>query len=458
MDSGGNPVDSVLFDDSDPWPSEPDGNGPSLELKSPELDNNDGANWQFSGGTTGVIINGNEVKGTPGAANSGGGTPGPAVTIDLANFAFNPSIVVVKVGDIVRWVNNEIIEHNVNGHQDDFPDNPDSFLSGPAVEGPWQYDFEFLIPGTYDFQCDPHAGSGMVGKVYVYDPLAYTDFPLSALRLTNSNGQALFNGVPTEVTAVVHGVNFQPTGYSFYVINQNNLGINVFSFDPGAYVVTEGDEVKVSGVIAQFNGLLEMLPDAIEVLSSGNALNIPRYVTEITETDESSYLTLDELLVDSVGNITAAGFNVYTTHTSGKKVLVRVDEDANTGRIPEDFPEMEWLYVWEGIGSQFDSSFPFTDGYQVLALGLGVIIDEIQFLPQTTILMSPNPAMDMLQFASDELMQTVEIYSMDGKKELQHQLQNTTGQISITGLTNGLHVVKVTTDAGVWTSVLSVIK
>lgn len=85
-------IDSVLFDDTDPWPVEPDGNGPSLELIDAALDNNDGANWQFSGGSTGVVINGFEVFGTPGAQNSGGGTGGPFVTIDLANNVFTPKI------------------------------------------------------------------------------------------------------------------------------------------------------------------------------------------------------------------------------------------------------------------------------------------------------------------------------------------------------------------------------
>lgn len=49
-------IDQVHFDDHYPWPREPDGDGPSLELKSPSLDNSLASSWQASelpGGTPG---------------------------------------------------------------------------------------------------------------------------------------------------------------------------------------------------------------------------------------------------------------------------------------------------------------------------------------------------------------------------------------------------------------------
>ena len=52
------PVDEVNYDDSSPWPLEPDGNGPTLELIHPSLDNDLGVNWATSdnnGGTPGVV-------------------------------------------------------------------------------------------------------------------------------------------------------------------------------------------------------------------------------------------------------------------------------------------------------------------------------------------------------------------------------------------------------------------
>ena len=51
-------VDEVNYDDSSPWPLEPDGNGPTLELIHPSLDNDLGVNWATSddnGGTPGMV-------------------------------------------------------------------------------------------------------------------------------------------------------------------------------------------------------------------------------------------------------------------------------------------------------------------------------------------------------------------------------------------------------------------
>jgi hypothetical protein len=55
--------DLVNYLDTDPWPTAPDGGGPSLELKSPELDNSPATSWKASSVAT-------APHGTPGAANS----------------------------------------------------------------------------------------------------------------------------------------------------------------------------------------------------------------------------------------------------------------------------------------------------------------------------------------------------------------------------------------------------
>jgi len=52
-------VDYVDYDDSAPWPVEPDGGGPSLELKVIDSDNSQSKNWQVS----------DNIGGTPGASN-----------------------------------------------------------------------------------------------------------------------------------------------------------------------------------------------------------------------------------------------------------------------------------------------------------------------------------------------------------------------------------------------------
>ena len=57
--SEGATVDSVTYDDNDPWPTSPDGDGPSLSLLDPSLDNTLPENWAPS----------DQIGGTPGAVN-----------------------------------------------------------------------------------------------------------------------------------------------------------------------------------------------------------------------------------------------------------------------------------------------------------------------------------------------------------------------------------------------------
>jgi plastocyanin len=84
--------------------------------------------------------------------------------VDVTNNVFTPDQLTVSVGDTVIWTNSEG-NHNVNGTQATFPSNPESF--GNDVGVGWTFSHVFSIPGTYDYQCDPHAGFGMVGQVVV---------------------------------------------------------------------------------------------------------------------------------------------------------------------------------------------------------------------------------------------------------------------------------------------------
>lgn len=70
LDATGAVVDSVDFDDSFPWASAADGSGASLVLCDFNSDNNDGANWAAANTGTGVISEGVEIFGNPGAASA----------------------------------------------------------------------------------------------------------------------------------------------------------------------------------------------------------------------------------------------------------------------------------------------------------------------------------------------------------------------------------------------------
>ncbi len=54
VDAWGNVIDQVHYSDSDPWPTEADGNGPFLQLKDLDSDNSLAENWTISYDLTGI--------------------------------------------------------------------------------------------------------------------------------------------------------------------------------------------------------------------------------------------------------------------------------------------------------------------------------------------------------------------------------------------------------------------
>jgi plastocyanin len=103
-------------------------------------------------------------------------TPDPGhkiITVELASDGtgnyFKPAEIHAKPGDVVRYTL-KVGVHNVhflpdsNAGRTGYPQAPSDFLQLPGQT----YDvLVHLAPGTYYFQCDPHAALGMKGHLIV---------------------------------------------------------------------------------------------------------------------------------------------------------------------------------------------------------------------------------------------------------------------------------------------------
>lgn len=89
-----------------------------------------------------------------------------SVSVVASGMSFVPSQVNINVGDTVHWFNTGGT-HNVNGTLGTHPNNPEPF--GNEIGAGWTYSYVFTIPGSYDYHCDFHFGSGMTGVVFVED-------------------------------------------------------------------------------------------------------------------------------------------------------------------------------------------------------------------------------------------------------------------------------------------------
>jgi plastocyanin len=98
--------------------------------------------------------------------------------VDVRNNQFDPAELVINTGDTVEWRNVQGY-HNVNGMQSVYASNPQSF--GNDAGENWIFRHVFTVPGSYDYQCDPHVGLGMVGNIVVQESNLDEEFMLTVV-------------------------------------------------------------------------------------------------------------------------------------------------------------------------------------------------------------------------------------------------------------------------------------
>ncbi len=102
----GSLMDYVYFSDMDPWPTEPDGGGPSLSLINASLDNNDPASWEASSG-----------DGTPGTRNTSvresDSKPDKLAILQLSPNPFNATVMVDF--QLMKNCESKINMYDING-------------------------------------------------------------------------------------------------------------------------------------------------------------------------------------------------------------------------------------------------------------------------------------------------------------------------------------------------------
>lgn len=86
------------------------------------------------------------------------------INVNVLSMSFFPASITIDVGDTVRWTSASGT-HNVNGTIATYPSNPESF--GNSLSSGWTYSHKFLTEGSYDYRCDQHFSSGMVGTITV---------------------------------------------------------------------------------------------------------------------------------------------------------------------------------------------------------------------------------------------------------------------------------------------------
>ena len=78
----------------------------------------------------------------------GNGSPPPATTVEIADFAFVPAVIAVPVGATVTWSNSDTVIHTVNSR--------DGRFDSPNLSRGDTFSYTFTEAGTFDYYCAVH--------------------------------------------------------------------------------------------------------------------------------------------------------------------------------------------------------------------------------------------------------------------------------------------------------------
>lgn len=109
------------------------------------------------------------------SALADGGAERPAAVVSTTSArTFVPAKVVIHVGQTVRWENPSYLVHTVTADPADaarpgdvkLPEGARPFRSGSLEPGA-VFEHTFVVPGLYQYVCQPHELQGMIGQVVV---------------------------------------------------------------------------------------------------------------------------------------------------------------------------------------------------------------------------------------------------------------------------------------------------
>ncbi|HIE72861.1 MAG TPA: T9SS type A sorting domain-containing protein [Flavobacteriales bacterium] len=165
-------------------------------------------------------------------------------------------------------------------------------------------------------------------------------------------------GATVTITGVVtNGDELGPIRY----IEDATAGLALY--DPTALSgVIRGEEVTVSGILVDYNGLMEMTPVNSSITNStGNSIT-PQLITpiQVGETTESELVQINNVIFNSGGSLFTVGTHDFIANGETGKVYIRAGNPLENSLIPMG------PVTLIGISSQYTFSVPANDGYQIL--------------------------------------------------------------------------------------------
>ena len=226
--------------------------------------------------------------------------------------------------------------------------------------------------GSHSSNCPGGGGGGGGGTT---GPVVRT---IGSIRGVNNDGVADSLAAVVRLRGVVSSVDFRAGGYSFHLQDATG-GIVVFrSADLSNYTSPlRGDSLEVYGVLGQFNGLLQLVPDTIHLRAQNRPLPIPLVVTSLTEANEGKIVRMNGLTVTTWPSTWSGSGQNITLSDGTNSIALRVVPLSGVWNRPQPTGTIDVI----GGLQQFDNSLPFTSGYQIFPRDTNDIIPVVAVNP-----------------------------------------------------------------------------
>jgi predicted extracellular nuclease len=160
-----------------------------------------------------------------------------------------------------------------------------------------KYNITGLVTYTYNyFRICPRSADDVVAATSSDEPSIYDIQYVADPSVKDSSS---YVGQEVTVSGIVTGY-LKASSYSKYYVQEETgswHGIYVYDNKSGA-TLSVGDKVNVTGSIAEYYGLTELMATSVEVISSGNTLPEPVKITgAITEAEEGILVTLENAVL-----------------------------------------------------------------------------------------------------------------------------------------------------------------
>jgi hypothetical protein len=431
--AAGTVIDYVDYKNIAPWPTTANGMGPSIVLCNPNADNSLPENWSACTTATGKIVNNFEIFANPGAASNCASsiqafddaatvTSGGTVTIAVSANDFKPNPIQAVT----------IVTNPVGGTATVNSLGELVYVSTAGYCGADSLTYRICEAGNV---CDE-------AKVRI----TVTCYPLRTIaQMTTENAAGVADSVGK--TCVLEGIvnitNLRPTGLQFS-IQDGGAGIAVFRGTGGfGYTPAIGNRIRVQGTIQQFNGLNQIVADTVTVVSMFNSI-VPLNQTNVNEGNESEYIEIQRTLrlVDPAQWTTGmgTGFSVAAVDIASPTdtISIRVDND-----VVDYFnaPAPSGNFKIQGICTQFDSSNPFTSGYQILPRQIGDISVSAFEPLQVQLVVAPNPVTQVLRINMSEQVERISVTDASGRAVIDFYQPDLERTIDVSAWKSGVYQI-----------------